>query len=350
MKINKHIEIVCTTETGLSSMSRRSRDAILAVLNRKYTKTGISIVNNISDLEALVASKPDLVFLGMKFIPMHPNLGFQDPNKIWISQYLDEHNIAYTGSTQQAHELELNKPLAKQRALDSGLKTSPFYVAKQNQPLHKQSIPLEFPLFIKPTDRGGGMGIDSNSVVYDFEALQTKVQSITKHCQSDSLIEEYLPGREFSVAILKNQHSPGFSVMTIEKVASPDKNGRRVLSQHVKSSDSVRDKIVTDKIIKAKISALALDVFYALGARDYGRIDVRLDKRGNPQFLEANLIPSLISGYGSFPKACVLNMNLDYESMILNIVDLALARAMSADEKVPHLHRVYPSFKPAFNA
>ena len=73
-------------------------------------------------------------------------------------------------------------------------------------------------------------------------------------------------------------------------------------------------------------------VFDALTARDFARIDIRIDKMGEPQFLEANLIPSLINGYGSFPKACVINLDLDYESMILSIVRLALDRAPESVE------------------
>jgi hypothetical protein len=52
--------------------------------------------------------------------------------------------------------------------------------------------------------------------------------------------------------------------------------------------------------------------------------DIRQDSKGNAQFLEANLIPSLITNYGSFPKACVINLDLNYEDMIVRIVELGL--------------------------
>jgi len=350
--INKHIEIVCSTEIVLSSMSRESRDAIAAVLSQHYDNVGITIVNNLSDLEALVERKPDLVFLGMKFIPRNPMLGLQDPDKIWLNQYLGEHEIVCTGSSYLAHELELNKPLAKQCAIDAGLNTSQFYVSRQNQPQTIEDITLTFPLFIKPTNRGGGLGVDMNSMVHNFEQLQSKVRSITTDFQSDSLIEEYLPGREFSVAILKDEHSDKFSVMPIELVAQPDKRGIRLLSGAVKSSNTEIVLAVTDKAIRSKVCALAMDVFHALGARDYGRIDIRLDESGTPQFLEANLIPSLISGYGSFPKACVLNIDMDYEPMILSIVRLAFARELKVEQNYPIPSQengiAMPSLEPAF--
>ncbi|MDP4038421.1 MAG: hypothetical protein Q8P54_00410 [bacterium] len=316
-------------------MSQESRDAVFAVLTKHYAEVGITIVNNLSDLEALVARRPDLVFLGMNFVPVNPDLGLRDPAKIWITKYLDDNNISYTGSNQMAHELERNKPLAKQRVLDAGLKTSPFYVAKQNQPQTRENVPLAFPLFIKPTSRGGGAGINSDSVVHNLDQLESKVLSIATNQQSDSLIEEYLPGREFSVAILKKEHSAEFSVMPIELIAQPDKQGSRILSKQVKSSNTEHALAITDKIIKDRVNTLAINAFYALRARDYGRVDIRLDKTGTPQFLEANLIPSLISGYGSFPKACLLNIGMDYEPMILSIVRLGLARNLNVSENNP---------------
>jgi hypothetical protein len=46
-----------------------------------------------------------------------------------------------------------------------------------------------------------------------------------------------------------------------------------------------------------------------------------------PNFLEANLIPSLIKDYGNFPKACAINIGMGYEQMLLAIVQLGLLRA-----------------------
>ncbi len=334
MKINKHIEIVSSSESWLSSMSKISRDAVHAVLSKHYAKVGITLVNSCSDLVALTYTKPDLVFLGMKFVPMNHALGMEDPDKVWITKYLDEHDITYTGSNRIAHELELNKPLAKQRVIDAGLDTSRYIVAKQNSLLAREEISLRFPVFIKPTNRGGGQGVDANSLAHDFDQLSSKVQSITSEVRSDSLIEEYLPGREFSVAVLKNEHTGKYSVMPLERIVPADDQGVRILSVQAKHADAGRSVKVLDKNIKTQVIDLAISAFHALGARDYGRIDIRLDEAGTPHFLEANLIPSLIGGYGNFPKACVLNVNLNYEPMILNIVRLALARKVKVSKAI----------------
>lgn len=322
IKIHKHIEIVRSTTCILSSMSQKSCRAIFATLNRHYSTVGISVVNNISDLEALALKQPDLVFMGMKYIP-----GKEPDSKIWISEYLDQMGITHTGSNQRAIEFDLNKPSAKRRVHELGIATARFVVIKREQMGEATDInKLTFPLFVKPTNLGGGTGIDETSIVHNMRELRTKVSSITQSHVTDVLVEEYLPGREFSVAILKSLGSSKLLAMPIELVAPVNAQGNPVLSQAIKFANEEVVLAVIDPKMYRRVTAIAIDVFNALGARDYGRIDIRLDKYGAPHFLEANLIPSLISGYGSFPKACELIMAMNYEDMILGITNLGFDR------------------------
>ena len=87
--------------------------------------------------------------------------------------------------------------------------------------------------------------------------------------------------------------------------------------------------LVPGTLLNSKLATLALKSFVALGGRDYGRIDIRLDNNGQPNFLEANLIPSLIKDYGNFPKACKLHLNLSYQQMIMQIIGLGMQRVNS---------------------
>ncbi len=313
-------------------MSKPSRLAIYNVLSRRYARVGISLIDNVADLHDLVAKKPDLVFLGSKFVPRNPSLGLDDENRVWLSSYLEDNDIAHTGSASVAHELDCDKTLAKQAVRTAGLQTSPFYIARQHTPLTQAAVTAPYPLFVKPANRGGGLGIGSDSVVYDFAALQAKVTSIAHQHGSDSLIERYLPGREFSVAVMREYRSDELSIMPVELIAEADKRGHRVLGAAAKSANNEQVIPVTDQSVRHRVSQLALGAFHALGARDYGRVDIRLDADGTPHFLEANLIPSLIGGYGTFPKACQLYMGMDYEAVIYNLVDLAMERAVNDRE------------------
>lgn len=334
MKINKHIEIVRSSKMWLSSLSLESAIAIQNTLSKDYMKVTIVEIDDSDDLDALIIRKPDLVFLGVKFIPYQGTIYSQHSKKIWLSDYLDKYEIAYTGSDGRAHGLELDKTAAKQRVLDDGFNTSRYLIVKQDQELNYKQVVMSYPLFVKPSNRGGGLGVDSQSVVNDYEELITKINSISKKHHSDSLVEKYLTGREFSVAILKNQMTGQLQAMPIELITKEDDHGISILSAEVKSGNQEKVKEVIDQNIKKLVCDLALNVFTSLGARDYGRIDIRFDDEGVPHFLEANLIPSLISGYGSFPKACLLNLSMEYEDMILNIVELALSRTEQSTDFV----------------
>src|SRR5690606_26461221 len=149
-KTDRHVEIVSSSIKSLSSMSEASRLAIQSALAKYYTTVGITIVDDVADLEALVDKAPDLVFLGMKYILRRP--GPEGPGKIWLAEYLAERGIASTGSSSLAHRIELSKPMAKRCVLDEGLATSPYLVANQANNLAQELLPADFPLFVKPAD------------------------------------------------------------------------------------------------------------------------------------------------------------------------------------------------------
>ena len=329
MKKKSYIEIIRSSETTLSSMSQISSDAIESVLNRHYEKVGVSIVNSLEDMELVILKNPDLVFMGMKFVPTNNELGRKDLDKNWLATHFDYNGINYTGSGQSAITYELNKQDAKRRVMKKGIASSPYFVAIQGIEIMESDIKLEYPLFVKPTDRGGGLGVDDNSVVHNIIELRKKVKNISDEHDSDSLIEEFLSGREFSVAIIKNRYDGSYSQMPLELIAESNSSGVKVLGGSVKSENKEKVLKVEDPILNDKLSEFAQKAFFALGARDYGRIDIRLDKNDEPMFLEANLLPSLIDNYGNFPKACRLYKNMDHEDMILTLVNLGLSHKKS---------------------
>ncbi|MDQ3093876.1 MAG: D-alanine--D-alanine ligase [bacterium] len=339
--INKRIEIVSSNIRELSSMSSKSRLAIADSLRGHYAHVGITLINKPSDLIGLLAKRPDVVLLGMMYVPLVPVSEGDSETRVWLNEFLSRHGIATTGSVWQSHLMEKDKQLAKLQAQSQGLKTAPFFVTnKTSVHLINKEI-LDFPLFVKPTNKGGGLGVDNFSVVHNYEEMISKVGSISDKFNTDSLIEVYLPGREFSVAIIKSLTTNQFKAMPLELIAPVNNNGDKILSSQVKSSDTEKFVAVNDDGLKTQLQNLALNVFKALNGRDYGRIDIRLDKFGVANFLEANLIPSLLKDYGNFPKACKLNAGIDYETMLLTIVQLALKRT-SATEAGLNIQPIYP--------
>ncbi len=333
MKQHRHIEIVRSGITSLSSMGEPSAQMIQAVLEQQYDSVGITQVNDIADLEALVALQPDLVFLGMKYIPLISSDGYSTDTNIWLSGYLEAHGINYTGSPAAAIALDFDKAAAKRTVQAAGLLTADYFTARPGQFPSQPDLPLAFPLFMKPPAAGGGQGIAADSVIRDFSAFQRKVQQIADDFQSDALVETYLPGREFSVAIMAHPEGSNLTAMPIELIADANDHGDRILGQAIKAADTERVVSVTDLTLRGQLTAMALEVFTALGARDYGRIDVRLDNESRPYFLEANLIPGLafheFTSY--FTAACKINGQFDYPSMISQLAAIGLSRQPATD-------------------
>lgn len=322
LMIDKYIEIVGSSNPRLNAMAPDAREAISAVLSKKYTKVDYTIVDDMAGLETLVAKKPDLVILGMKLVLLDPAKGYDDSPKVWLSDYLEQHGITYTGSDTEALAVEFDKPIAKQKVMDAALQSSAYFISSIKQPVFAHN--LEFPLFVKPTNRGDSKGIDEMSVVYSQPELEAKITAIHDDCSSDALIEEYLSGREFSVAVIQ-QSSGALLAMPIEITSPTDTKGNSFLSEAVKNADTERVLAVTDVDLKDKLNALAIGVFEALGSRDYGRIDMRLDTMGEPSFIEANLMPGL-SDHGYLSRCFAINEDIAYEDMILSIADLGLQR------------------------
>lgn len=321
-KIDKHIQIVRSTSRELSLMSSKSSFLVREVLEKEYTKVGETIINTSEDVAKLLRKNPDLVFLGIKNSPLPSKLG-----KLHnvLSDYLEAHSIHYVGSDKIARDFGRRKDFAKQAVQRANLPTAGYFMAKPGQYKSTNTLPLKFPLFIKPPHRGHGVGIDDASVVRTFAEYENKVESIFHNYQSESLVEQYLTGREFTVALLEQPNSSELLSMPVEIITDANARGDRILSSNIKTQDSEQIVAIEDAATHTLLCILAKNIFLALGARDFGRIDIRMSDAGTAYFLEANLPPGLGRGY--FARACEINRGMSYESMILKIAELGILRS-----------------------
>lgn len=327
-KIDKHIVVVGSTNPRINAINHRSRLAVQAALSERYSKVSIAIVNNIADLEALVAKKPDVVMLGIKRVPLDLTVDYDESPKIWPTDYLHSHGIIFTGSATEAFNLVSNKQAANQKILDAGMRSAPYFVANDSDTTYEHA--LKFPLFVKPTNRSGGKGVDEMSVVYNQAALIIKIAAIRSSLNTTSLVEEFLPGREFSVAVMRQASSQSLFALPLEIRSPADANGNHVLSQAVRQADLEGYNAVNDLKLKKALNTLAIGAFKALGARDYARIDMRLNAAGVPYFIEANLQPGL-ADYSYLIECFRYNNHGSYADMLQSIVGLALERKVAQD-------------------
>ena len=322
IKINKSIEIVIVPNLGEINSHQDNvgiileEKKVLKILSKRYENVLITEINSEEDLESLVKRKPDLVFSGVKYF------SFNNKN-IWLNDYLEIFEIPYIASSKAALDNESDKNKAKKIMQKNNIKTADFFITNPGEYLKESSIPIKFPLFIKPVTGGDSRGVDKNSLVFNFEDFTTKVMDIKIKQNSPSLVETYLSGKEYSVGIFEDSIDGSLRAMPIEIIVKKNIDGHCILDFDVKKNDEESVILVSDIVVFDKLSKLAKDSFKALGGKSLGRIDIKMNHLGVPYFIEANLMPGLRKGY--FYRSCVLNLDMNYDDMILSIANTGLS-------------------------
>jgi len=322
IRINKTIEIV--TVPKLADITKNQKNVgiildekiILKILSKCYKNVLITEINSEKDLEKLVIRKPDLVFSGVKYF-------YFNNKNVWLNDYLEMYDIPYIASSKAALDNESDKNKAKKIIQKAKIKTADFFVTTPGKHLNELSIPIQFPVFIKPVTGGDSRGVDSNSIVHNFKSFEEKVLDIKVKQNSPSLVETYLSGKEYSVGIFQDSIDGSLRAMPIEIIVEKNTNGHCILDFDVKKKDEEKVIAVTDIKVFNKLSKLAKDSFKALDGKSFGRIDIKMNQFGIPHFIEANLMPGLRKGY--FYRACLLNLDMSYDEMILSIASTGLS-------------------------
>lgn len=240
--------------------------------------------------------------------------------------------IPYTGSGPLTQALVMNKARAKEILFANGVPTLPFQIFKTGkEQLDKH---LKFPLIVKPVGQGSSAGITNKSVVNSEKELVSQVDFVTTTFGETALVEPFIDGREFSVAMLGN---PPEILPLIESDHSVLPKGFLPLdSLEVKwefeVAESAKNLICpakVDKELAQRIEKICKATWEALSVTDLARIDLRCDKRGNMFVLEVNsppgLIPEEVFVNSYFPLASRA-AGLTYQDVLKSIVSAAMKR------------------------
>jgi D-alanine-D-alanine ligase len=252
-----------------------------------------------------------------------------DTKDMNIAAYLDLLDCPYTGAGPHAMYLAQDKSLAKKIFAFHGIKTPYFATSYRGKLDHSQDI--AFPLIVKPTSEDGSIGIDTGSVVESVKELMERIHYIQEEFDSPALIEEYIEGREIYAAILGND-SPEVLPMVELDLSKLPKGTPKIAGKEVKWEKETEAYKVTksapaedlDEATTKRLSETALAAYQALKLRDYGRIDMRLSKKGEVFVIEANPNPRLAST-AEFAMAAK-KAGRNYTQLIGEIIDLAQTR------------------------
>jgi len=251
-----------------------------------------------------------------------------------IPAILDMLNKPYSGSDPLTLSICLDKARTKEILSYYKIPNAKFLVIDQIEQLN--NIKLDFPLIVKPIGEGSSKGIYSSSFVNKKNELMLEVERILNEYNQPALIEEFLPGREFTVAIIGNNGSA--EVLPIVEISYKDfpEDFIPIYSYEAKWILDTREKPLNifscpaklDYTLENKIKETALKTFKVLRCRDWSRIDLRLDKNNIPNIIEVNPLPGILPNpvdNSCFPKAA-RTVGLSYTEMINKVLYVAAKR------------------------
>ena len=240
-----------------------------------------------------------------------------------VPSILEVYNIGYTFSDPLVCAITLDKGIAKRIIRDAGLPTAKFKVVESVEDLDHTF--LEYPLFAKPIAEGTGKGINHNSRIESNDQLIQTCKYLLNRFAQPVLVEEFLPGREFTIGILGNgDDTYVLGIMEIE--ISQDKKG--AIYSYVAKEEC--EKLVNylpyrKGSLHRQLEQLALKSYKALQCRDAARVDFRCDRKGVPCFLEINPLPGLHPTHSDLPMIATQE-GMKYEELIGQIINNALKR------------------------
>jgi D-alanine-D-alanine ligase len=251
-----------------------------------------------------------------------------------IPAMLDMLQIPYTGSDPLTLTTCLDKARTKEILAYHNIPTSKFVLLTSSTEVDK--VDLTFPLMVKPVGEGSSKGIFDSSLVNNLDDLYKLANEMFAKYNQPIIVEEFLPGREFTVALLGNGDSVEVLPIVEINLDQLPSSLQPIYSYEAKWIADTRDNPLNIFTCPAKIngelerqiSETAIKTFKIMRCRDWCRIDMRLDTNGIPNIIELNPLPGILpdpKDNSCFPKAA-RTAGYSYEEMINKVLLTAAKR------------------------
>jgi len=301
--------------------------ALCAALNADGKMAEIAYVNTMDDfLMAIDTHQFDMVWSALYYITEKEDIiGLNVDDDAWLADIFDHRQIPYIGPSAQTMKNLINKTATHRILRTHGVSVPAHYQVDM-----KQKLPdVQFPAFVKPSCESRSVGISDNSVVNNPTELKKQVAHIHKRFEQPALIEDYLPGEEYTVLMIgngKNQKLlPG-----VVRVKGGHKGQYPILRSDMRGVGITQ--IGMPKHSADKANNLARQAVEALNCLDHVRVDMRFDVQGELKIIEVNGIPGLKPIKSWSPQMYSLyhgnsqDHMADYRQLVHEIVDAAFKR------------------------
>jgi len=272
---------------------------------------------------AFSRARPDVIFNLVEYFHDDPEL--EAP----VAGYFDLLGIPYTGAPPGALTLCQKKGFTKQILAGHGIPTPHFRML--NQPKIPKRHGLKYPLIVKPAREDASTGVNRHSVVYDHPSLLAQLERVFAEFSPPILVEEFIEGRELHISILGNDPPRVLPAIEFDFSELPDDHPKLIsyemkwspLDESYHQVHTVCPAELSKKELR-KIEEAVVPAYTVTGCRDYARIDMRVNRKGEVFILEVNPNPDLTEGVSFMESA--EKAGLSFSETLRTIVEGALAR------------------------
>lgn len=229
--------------------------------------------------------------------------------------------IPMVGSGMFPQAVSLSKETTKLVLKDLGIPTAPSQIFFTGDEELKPELKNRFPLFVKPESEAQSVGVEKDSLVNNEEELKKSMERILKIVKPPIIVEEYLPGREFTVGVL--DLDPPIALPVFEFLFNED-DDVKFQSVERKAKGDIKTQCPADipDELRDEMQEIAIKSFYAMRAKGYFRVDFRIDREGRAQVIEVNIMPGLEKDKSFFNRAAEI-AGIEYDELINILVDIA---------------------------
>lgn len=240
--------------------------------------------------------------------------------------------LPYTGPSALLYDP--TKELMKYVAYCEGVKTPSYVLVENEKDIASVLSTLAFPVFIKPAKAGDSLGIDEHSLVHTSDQLQQKVTQLLESYDS-ILAEEYISGREFTVLVAAN--ADGKTVRSFQPVEFIFPEGYTFKTYSLKTSELHPDANIpcSDPLVSQQLRSAAEKIFTAFNGVGYGRLDFRMNEKGELFFLEINFTCSVFykDGYEGSADYILRQDGIGQHGFLRHIISEGIARHQRMQKK-----------------
>lgn len=225
-----------------------------------------------------------------------------------IQFFLETLGIPYTGSGSKSSEICMNKRNTKNILIEEKILTPAYQKIDENTTVEYIEKYFQYPFVVKPSTEGSSIG------VYIVEDRQSYLNAINENLKisNDIIIEQYIDGNEYTVALVGNIALP------VIKLVPPGKFYDYEAKYNSNDTKYICPSELSDNV-EEELKKISLKCFKVLNCKGWGRVDIILDSKNKPWIIELNTVPGMTKN--SLVPMAAKQVNISFDELVLKILD-----------------------------